>query len=131
MTARLSLVVLAVPDLGAATRFSRAAFGWEQAVTAPSYAELSLPNGLRLGLYERQGFGRNTGQVPHLVPEGALAPTELYFDVEDPGASARALEAAGARCLSPLAPRDWGDDCAYWADPFGTVLVLARRTGAA
>ncbi len=35
--------------------------------------------------------------------------------------------AAGARELSPLAPRDWGDEAAYFADPDGNVLAVARR----
>jgi uncharacterized glyoxalase superfamily protein PhnB len=36
------------------------------------------------------------------------------------------LTAAGARVLSPVAPRDWGDDAAYFADPDGNVIVVAR-----
>jgi uncharacterized glyoxalase superfamily protein PhnB len=36
------------------------------------------------------------------------------------------LHSAGARALSPLGPRDWGDEAAYFADPDGNVLVVAR-----
>ena len=28
--------------------------------------------------------------------------------------------------LSPLAPRDWGDEAAYFADPDGVVIAVAR-----
>jgi len=42
---------------------------------------------------------------------------------------ARFLEAAGARLLSAAAPRDWGDEAAYFADPDGNVLVVARPVG--
>jgi uncharacterized glyoxalase superfamily protein PhnB len=63
------------------------------------------------------------------VPAGELSTTELYFYADDGDAAAAALVAAGARCLSPLAPRPWGDEAAYFADPSGNVLVVARALG--
>ncbi len=125
-TARHVLTILAVSDLSRAVAFYREAFGWEQLVEVPVYAEFALPGGMRLGLYERQGFGRNTGQVPARIAERQLAPTELYFHVDDIQSAIDRLARAGARCLSPLAPRDWGDEAAYFADPDGNVLVVAR-----
>ena len=124
--ARHVLTILAVEDLVRAVTFYRGAFGWDQPVDVPVYAEFTLPGGMRLGLYERQGFGRNTGQVPARIPGGEIAPTELYFHVEDLQAAIDRLTGAGARCLSPLAARDWGDDAAYFRDPDGNVLVVAR-----
>ena len=122
----LALVILAVPELAPAVRFYRDAFGWPQVVDAPSYAEFSHPGGQRLGLYQRDGFALNVGRAPHRLPEGALAPTELYFYAEDLEAAIGRLAAAGAKPLSPLAPRAWGDEAAYFEDPCGNVLVLAR-----
>lgn len=124
--ARHTLTILAVEDLAGAVRFYTAAFGWPQVVDVPVYAEFALPEGMRLGLYERQGFGRNTGQVPARLPPDELAPTELYFHVDDIADALARLQAAGARLLSALAVRDWGDEAAYFADPEGNVLVVAR-----
>ncbi len=124
--ARHVLTILAVSDLPRAVAFYSEAFGWEQLVDVPVYAEFALPGGMRLGLYERQGFGRNTGQIPARIAEGQLAPTELYFHVDDVDPAIGRLTRAGARCLSPLAPRDWDDEAAYFADPDGNVLVVAR-----
>ncbi len=126
MAARHVLTILAVDDLERAAAFYDAAFGWRRQVDAPVYVELELPSGMRLGLYEREGFGRNTGRVPVRTPLGELSPTELYLHVDDLPAAISRLEAAGARPLSPLARRDWGDDAAYFADPDGNVLVVAR-----
>jgi predicted enzyme related to lactoylglutathione lyase len=120
------LTILAVDDVARASAFYRAAFGWAQLVDVPVYAELAVPGGMRLGLYERAGFGRNTGQVPERIPSGALAPTELYFHCDDLAGAIARLEAAGARLLSPRALRPWGDEAAYFADPDGNVLVVAR-----
>ena len=123
--ARLALVVLAVADLARARAFYDAAFGWPVEVDVAVYVEYTLPAGLRLGLYERAGFARNTGEPPASSPPAGTTATELYLFPDDLSAAIERVEAAGARALSPRAPRDWGDEAAYFADPDGNVLVLA------
>ena len=120
------LTILAVEDLAASSAFYRAGFDWTPVVETPVYVEFALPGGQRLGLYQRDGFGRNTGQLPVRIGDGQLAPTELYFHTDDPDGAIARLERAGAHLLSPLAARDWGDQAAYFADPSGNVLVVAR-----
>lgn len=122
----MALIILAVGDLPRSLRFYREAFGWPQRVDMPVYAEFDLPDGLRLGLYERETFGLNIGRAPFSPPAGELTATELYLYAEDAPALVRRLEAAGARRLSPLSARDWGDEAAYLADPDGNVLAVAR-----
>lgn len=126
MTVRHVLTILAVEDLARSSRFYTQAFGWPLVVDAPVYVELAAPGGMRLGLYERNGFGRNTGRLPVRVPSGGLSPTELYFHVDDMAQALDGLRHAGARELSPLSLRDWGDEAAYFADPDGNVVVVAR-----
>ncbi len=126
MSEDLSLVILAVRDLGRSRRFYDEAFGWEVAVDVPVYVEYRLPSGMRVGLYERTAFGRNTGRPPFAAPPGDLAPTELYLSTGDPEDAIRRLQAAGAEFLSPYSLRDWGDEAAYYADPDGNVIVVAR-----
>ena len=120
------LTILAVADLERSSRFYDRAFGWEKSVDEPVYVEYSLPGGMRLGLYDRVAFGRNTGQVPAGIPAGALAPTELYLYADDVEGAMRALTDAGARPLGGLERRPWGDEAAYFADPDGNVIVVAR-----
>lgn len=129
MNAQPALIILAVSDLPRAVRFYRSAFGWPQEVDVPVYAEFAMPGDQRLGLYERGAFGRNTGQTPDATPDGALTGTELYFYPADLPAAIVRLEASGARMLSKLTKRDWGDEAAYFADPDGNVLVMARPLG--
>ncbi len=120
------LTILAVGDREASLAFYRAAFDWPTRVDAPVYTELELPDGRGLGLYQREDFAHNTNQAPEVVPGGGISGTEIYLHCDDLPAAIERIRAAGARELSPLAPRDWGDEAAYFADPDGNVLVLAR-----
>ncbi len=122
---RILLVILAVEDLPRAAAFYDAAFGWEVGVDVSVYREYRVPGGTGVGLYVRGGFARNIGVVPASVPAGAVTSTELYAWVDDLPAAVARLERAGARLLSPAAPRDWGDDAAYFADPDGNVIAVA------
>lgn len=125
MQARLAVVILAVEDVARSRRFYLDAFGWSTEVDEPVYVEFRLPDGACLGIYDRNGFGRNTGQVPTVAAPGELTPAEVYLRVEDLDEAIVRLETAGARLLSPRAPRNWGDQAAYFADPDGHVLVVA------
>jgi uncharacterized protein len=127
--ASLRLVILAVADLPRARAFYQSAFGWPAEVDLPVYVEFRLPDGMRLGLYGRDAFARNVGETPSAVPAGSIAATELYLFADDLEATAARLVAAGARTLSEPALRDWGDEVAYFADPDGTVIGLARASG--
>lgn len=125
------LTILAVDDVAATAAFYDRAFGWARSVDVPVYVEYTVTQGSRIGLYNREAFAANTGVRPTGVPAGATTSTELYFWCDDLEEAIQRLESAGARVLSPSAPRDWGDTAAYFADPSGNVLVLARPTGAA
>lgn len=126
MEAKHVLTILAVENLPLSSDFYGRGLGWTQVVDTPVYHEFILPAGMRLGLYERTAFGRNTGRVPVKGGPGSLTPTELYLHVDRIDVAIEALIGVGARLLSPLAPRDWGDEAAYFADPDGNVIVLAR-----
>lgn len=116
---RQVLTILAVADLARSVAFYRNAFGWPAPVETPVYVEFELPDGQRIGVYERSSFALNVGHAP-------TTGTEIYLHAEDlTGAIAR-VEATGAKRLSPLSRRDWGDDAAYYSDPDGNVVVVAR-----
>jgi uncharacterized glyoxalase superfamily protein PhnB len=53
----------------------------------------------------------------------------LYVHTDDlEGAEAR-LQAAGATPLSERAVRGWGHQAAYYADPDGNIVAVARGLG--
>lgn len=121
-------VVLAVSDVDRAYRFYRDAFGWTSHLEWPgSYVELELPNDDWLGLYRRDGYESTAGGTLAPPPNGHVTGTELYVMVDDLARAIEQVKAAGGRPLSRRAPREWGHEAAYFADPDGNVVALARR----
>lgn len=127
MEKRLALVIFAVRDLQRAVSFYNKAFGWPQIVDTNVYAEFELSDKQRFGLYQREGFGINTGQTPTAPLDGEISGVELYFYTSSLQEAISLIEQAGARKLSSLKLRSWGDEAAYFADPDGNVIVLARE----
>jgi catechol 2,3-dioxygenase-like lactoylglutathione lyase family enzyme len=121
------LFVLYVADQARSAAFYAAALGREPRLDVPGMTEFDLPGGGALGLMPEAGIRRLLGEaLPDPAQANGVPRAELYLRVENPEAfHARALN-AGARELSPLTARDWGDDAAYSLDPDGHVLAFAR-----
>ena len=121
-------VVLAVDNVERAKRFYDDAFGWKAHLEWPDrYAELVLSEDDRLGLYVRDGFAASAGIEPTEIGEARYTGAEVYVRVGDLAAAIERLGAAGATPLSERREREWGDEAAYFADPDGNVVAVARR----
>lgn len=121
---KLALVILAVRDLAAMKAFYQEVLGWNQVVDVPVYAELQADDGMRIGLYADDHFALNVGVLP--AATAGLTRTEIYLHCDDVGAAIERAVAAGAHPLSPRGARSWGDEAAYFSDPEGNIVVLAR-----
>jgi lactoylglutathione lyase len=123
-------VILAVDDVDRSVEFYERAFGWPRnpKIDYGNYVELLEPKGGCLGLFERRAFERTAGAKAAEKPQRQTA-TELYVRVDDVAPVIGRLEELGARRLAPLAAREWGEEAAYYADPDGNVVAVARRLG--
>ncbi len=93
----------------------------------PGMAEFHLANGSKLGLMPENGIARIiSGPLPHPSGGGGIPRCELYLLVEDLELAIASAEAAGATLVNAAADRDWGHRVAYYADPDGHVIALAR-----
>ncbi len=120
--------ILYVGDQIAATAFWTAALGRSPTLDVPGMTEFTLAAGTVLGLMPEAGIRALLGPVlPDPASARGVPRCELYLVVDDPQAHhARAL-AAGARELSPLGLRTWGDTAAYSLDRDGHVIAFASR----
>jgi len=123
---RHDLTIMVTADLPRAQAFYQQAFDWPLVVDEDRYVELGLPGGRGLGLCTREAFRDYTGEKARKPVQDKLSGVELYLRCDDLERTLSGLVAAGARELSALAPRDWGEEAAYFADPDGNVIVAAR-----
>ena len=88
--------------------------------------EFRLNDGSMLGLMPETGIKQMLGdKLPDPSQASGIPRCELYLIVDDPATfHSRALE-SGAKELSELQERPWGDVAAYSLDPDGHVLVFA------
>ena len=120
-------LVLAVSDVDRAYDFYRTVFGWTSRLEWPEeYTELMISDEDRLGLYRRDGYAETAGGEP-VALNGRVSPAYLYVRVDDLDETIQRIERAGARKLSPRAARGWGEEAAFFADPDGNVVAVARR----
>ncbi len=108
------IFVLFVRDPERSRRFYEAALGLEPRLVADGYCELTCGSAV-VGLLHERAARPLAG-----VPAGTGVRAELYLRVGDLDLAVRRLVAAGARCTSPLADRDWGDRAAYFKTPMDT-----------
>lgn len=122
------VTILAVADLAHSVAFYREVFDWPLQTNTDTFVAFTIGEGTSLGLYVREGFARSAGKSPEPLAYGAVSGTELYLVFDDPAPYLERLSRRGARVLSALAPRPWGDEAAYFADPNGNVVAVARKT---
>jgi uncharacterized protein len=121
-------LILFVRDQDASTGFYARVLGLAPTLHVPGMTEFPLPGGAVLGLMPDAGVARlHRSSLPD--PDGAagVPRAELYLIVNDARAYHQRALSAGARELSPLTARDWGDRAAYSLDADGHMLAFAER----
>jgi len=120
--------ILYVQDQQLATSFYSSVLLLEPQLNVPGMTEFQLSEDHVLGLMPEAGIKRLLGDAIADPSKNRGTPrAELYLTVIDPNAyHLRALN-SGAKELSPLQKRNWGDFAAYSLDLDSHVLVFAGR----
>lgn len=117
-----------VHDQAKSCAFYRSVLDQEPTLDVDGMTEFHLNDGAVLGLMPETSIQRLLGNTIADPSLGHGIPcAELYLLVDDPGHSYQRALHAGARSLSPLELRDWGDTAAYCEDPDGYVIAFAKR----
>lgn len=121
-------IILYVKDQEASTQFYRKLLRNDPELHVPGMTEFVISEHLKLGLMPSAGIVRLLGSSVRNPEEASGIPRcELYFLVEDADAEFQHAIQSGAKIISPVASRDWGDMVGYVADPDGHVIAFAQR----
>ena len=115
-----------VSDQDRSTEFYRTVLAVDPTLHVPGMSEFSLPGGSILGLMPISGISRLLSDtVPGIANQPAVPRAELYLVVNETEPYVLRALAAGAREVSPVQARDWGDTAGYYQDPDGHVIAFA------
>jgi catechol 2,3-dioxygenase-like lactoylglutathione lyase family enzyme len=131
MSIQLLETILYVADQNRSRDFYRAVLLIEPTLDVPGMTEFTI-GGSVLGLMPATGIKRLLGDAIEDPASARSVPrVELYLRVDDPAAYAERAIAAGARELSPLQMRNWGDEVVYLSDLDYHIIAFARSSGVA
>ena len=94
----------------------------------PGMTEFTLNNFVKIGLMPNNGIAKIiTPILPHPNSGNGIPRCELYLQVDNIEILFEEAKKAGAKEVSPIALRDWGDYVGYLADFDGHIIALATK----
>jgi uncharacterized glyoxalase superfamily protein PhnB len=106
--------------------FYSAVLGTQPILDVEGMTEYCINAETTLGIMPSRGIVRildNTIQDPST---NTAPRAELYFHTERPDVALQNAVDNGAQLLSPVLPRDWGDEAGYCMDDDGNIIAFAR-----
>ncbi len=118
--------ILYVSDQARSAKFYEQVLGTRPTLNVPGMTEFKLGEGCLLGLMPEAGIKRILGEaIQDPEKTNGAARAEVYFKVPQPQEFMSRAANAGARILSPLEERNWGDRAGYVQDFDGHVIAFA------
>lgn len=118
--------ILYVKDQKASTDFYRKILRKNPDLNVPGMTEFKLSESFKLGLMPNNGIAKIlTDSTPHPDKGDGIPRCELYFHVDDIQLEFDNALLNGAKLVSPISERDWGDKVCYFSDIDGHIIAFA------
>lgn len=120
--------ILYVGDQERSCNFYRKIFRMEPDLDVPGMTEFVISEKFKLGLMPNDGIATILGNnLPHPSLGDGIPRCELYLYVDDIHLEYDNAIKAGAKLVSPILERNWGDRVCYFSDPDGHILAFAEK----
>lgn len=120
--------ILYVADQQKSCEFYQKIFRRDADLNVPGMTEFRLADNCRLGLMPNKGIAKILqDKTPHPDSGNGIPRCELYFYVEHIEPEFENAMNSGAKLISEISDRNWGDRACYFADPDGHILAFAER----
>ncbi|MCX6237680.1 MAG: VOC family protein [Bacteroidia bacterium] len=121
-------IILFVSDQQRSRDFYSTILQMKPELDVPGMTEFILNDRLKLGLMPENGIAKIlSGQTPHPKTGNGIPRCELYVLLDDIEEAYESALKAGAKQISEIQDRDWGDTVGYLADPDGHIIAFAKR----
>jgi len=125
---KLVETILYVNDQAASCGFYQKLFRKKADLDVPGMTEFILSDNCKLGLMPNNGIAKIlAGKTPHPEQGNGIPRCELYFYVDDIALEFDNAINTGAKLISPVEDRDWGDKVCYFSDIDGHIIAFAER----
>jgi predicted enzyme related to lactoylglutathione lyase len=122
-------IILYVADQEKSKEFYSTILGKVPSLDVPGMTEFTLADNLKLGLMPDNGIAKIVSPVlPHPSSGNGIPRCELYLSVDDLETIYELAIQSGAKEVSKITLRDWGDTVGYVADFDGHVIAFAKRS---
>ena len=120
--------ILYVNNQQESTEFYEFLFQQKAILNVLGMTEFQLSENIKLGLMPNDGIAKILGtNTPHPTKGNGIPRCELYLKVPNPKVyMSRGIE-KGAKLISALTQRDWGDAVGYISDINGHILAFAEE----
>ena len=124
----LTETILYVEDQERSKDFYEKVFRSKADLHVPGMTEFILSTNCKLGLMPNAGIAKIiTPSLPHPETGNGIPRCELYFYVSDIQQEFNNALKAGAKEISGIENRNWGDKVCYLSDPDGHVIAFAEK----
>lgn len=120
--------ILYVNDQQASADFYSKLFRQNPDLNVPGMTEFKLAENSKLGLMPNNGIAKIlSDKTPHPDQGNGIPRCELYFYVENIELEFDNATKIGAKLISKIKDRDWGDRVCYFSDIDGHIIAFAEK----
>ena len=120
--------ILYVQNQEKSTEFYQRILCREADLFVPGMTEFKLSENFILGLMPNDGIAKIfDDKVPHPENGNGIPRCELYLYVENLTATFENAVNCGAKLISSVEKRNWGDKACYFADNDGHIIAFAEK----
>lgn len=124
----VSEFILYVKDQEKSKQFYEKLLGLSPSLHVPGMTEFMLSENCKLGLMPEEGMAKILkGTTPHPKSGNGIPRCELYLKVDNAQTYLQRGVEMGAKNVSHLQQRDWGDIAGYIADRDGHIIAFAEK----
>ena len=125
---KLTETILYVSNQEASSKFYGKIFHQDPDLNVPGMTEFIVSDNFKIGLMPNDGIAKIlSDKTPHPGTGNGIPRCELYFYVDDVQMEYENAIKSGARLISGIEDRDWGDRVCYFSDPDGHIVAFAEK----